>query len=218
MKAKDNLKGKARLCRAHAENECQSFNDEEEKTVVSEFEKGETAKYFRNNGRYVIGLVVKRLEVIKKGEKPYPLRPFDAETMARLLSTCTEAPYDAKGFDENLSDEETVKLYESGNLVHEGYSTSAETSASELQRELCYALYEYATAAAVYAKHISSGSLLEWAEMVDILEDHLRWLFPSMNSNKALRIVELEKSAANRLRLDMVIAGLPPYKKAKKGR
>jgi len=210
---KQDLHERAESYRTSAYDECQYFNEEAERDAVAEFEKGETAKYFQNNALYVTGLVLKRLEAAKDGALTFPLRPYDAETIARLLSACTEAVYDAKGFDENLSDEETVKAWDANELVSGGYSTSAETPATQMQCDLRTALYEYATAAATYAKHIGSASLLEWAEMVDILDNRERWMFAQLSQDKALRVIELEKSAANRLRLDKIAAELPPFYK-----
>jgi len=210
---KQDLHERAESCRMSASDECQDFNEEAEREAVDEFEKGETAKYFKENALYVTGLAVSRLEAAKKGEIPFPFRPYDAETIARLLSACTEAFYVAKEFDENLSDEETVEAWNANDLVNDGYSTSAETPATQMQRDLREALKEYATAAATYAKHIGSASLLEWAEMIDILDDRKRWMFAQLSQDKALRVIELEKSAANRLRLDKIAAELPPFKK-----
>jgi len=212
------LHKRAKECRMSAADECQDFNEEAEREAVEEFEESETAKYFQENASYVTGLVLKRLEEAKNGALTFPLRPYDAETIARLLSACTEAPYDAKDFDENLSDEETIEAWESNDLVNDGFPTSAETPATQKQSDLREALKEYATAAATYAKHIGSASLLEWAEMIDILDNRKRWLFSQLSQDKALRVIELEKTAANRLRLDKIAAELPPFKKPRAGK
>lgn len=200
-------------CRRLAQVECDYFNQDAEQQAIEEFEKGETAQYFQENARYVTGLVLSRLESAKNCEMPSPLRPYDAETIARLLSACTEAPYEAKDFDENLSDEETVEAWNANKLVDGIYATSAATSATQKQSDLREAMKEYATAAAIHAKHIGSASLLEWAEMIDILGNSEQWLFAQLPQDKALRVIELEKSAAKRLRLDKIIAELPPFKK-----
>jgi len=210
---KQDLHERAENCRRSASDECQDSNEEAEREAIEEFEKGETAKYFQENALYTTGLVLKRLESAKNGAQTFPLRPYDAETIARLLSACTEAYYYAKDFDENLSDEATVEAWSANDLVNDGYSTSAQTSATRMQRDLREALREYATAAATYAKHIGSASLLEWAEMIDILDNRERWTSAQLSQEKSLRVIELEKSAANRLRLDKIAAELPPFRK-----
>jgi len=186
------------------EREIIAYNAAQAARAVEEFEQGETADYFRENAGYVTGLVVTRLKAIEQGKPPFPLRPYDAETLARLMAAQTDAVYDAKGFD--------------GEEVRDGYTTSADTPTAEKQRKLRDALVAYARAAASYAKRIGSASLLSWAEIIDILENRSSAFFPYIGKADALRLIELEKPAADRLRLDKIVAELPASKPAKKAK
>lgn len=209
-----NLHQKAEVCRTAVRESCDERNFESERQAIDEFEQGEVAKYFRENAAYVTGLVVSRLEDMKAGKPTFPFRPFDAETLVRLLSVDTTVYYEACGFDEDLGDAETVEADATDDLIQDGWSSFADTPTTEKQNKLRDALLEYARCAAVSAKRIGSASLLDWAGIIDILENKRVNYSVRVRQEDALRLVELQKSAADRLRLDKIIAALPKPKKS----
>jgi len=215
----DDLHERAEECRRNASLACDDQNAETAAAAVEEFEQGEIAKYFRENASYVTGLVVSRLKEMQADNPTYPFRPFDAETLVRLLSADTVVEYESCGLDEDLSDEETIEADETDDLIQDGWSSTATTPTSDAQDKLCNALHEYAQCAAVSAKRLASASLLDWAGILDILENKRVIYASHIAQADALRLVELHNSAADRLRLDRIIAALPsPEKSVKKVR
>jgi len=206
--AKD-LKERARQCRKQARIVCDEKNLEAALEAIDEFEQGEVAKYFADNADYVTGLAVARLRDMQADKPTFPFRPFDAETLVRLLSAYTVADYQGYAVREDLDDTQIVEGAENNTLIDGGWSMTVETPTTKLQDKLRAALREYAQCAAVAAKRIDSASLLDWAGVIDIIENWHGLYSAKVREEDALRLVELHRSAADRLRLDKIIANLP---------
>lgn len=211
---KNDISKRAAQARAAAEEECAAFNDAAEEKALEAYSKSDAAKYLRSNAAYATGLLVRRAEIAAGGGRTFPLRPFDAETIARLLTVNPRLSYVGKTFDDELSDEETLEAELAGTLVTDDAVVSIASPASAAVRRLRDAFAEYVRAAAVYAKHVRSESLLLWAEMADFLESAAEKHAP-IGHDDAVRLIELEKRAADRLRLDRFVDGLPPFKAKK---
>lgn len=205
---KPTLRVKMMTVRDAADRECEVANEAAEAEAQAEFERGEVAEYFRENAGYITGLAVKRMEAVKKGEPTFPFRLFDAETMARLLSANTVAEYTEKGYDDRQTDAELQKAMERGLLLSDRGVMTTTTPTTLVQMRLRLALLSYVKEAASYAKRIASASLVEWAEIIDILTNRSGRYSTCCGNDDAVRIIELEKSAADRLRLDKIISEL----------
>ena len=220
-KTPESLAERAKCIRDEAERICEERNNELEDAAREEFVKGEAANFIRRNAKYVTGLLVARLGLAQAGKAFTSLRPFDAETLFRLLTTTPFAVYDCWMADVDQSDEEVDGLDAEDLLVLSGTGFGY-TAESTLMDSLIDAFTAYARAAAIYAKHIRSTSLLEWVEILDILNANGNaWMRECFSEENAHRLIELEASAAKRLHLERIAAALPafhakkPAKKAK---
>ena len=183
------------------------YNEETERLAGEAFLKSPVAKLYEREFEYVLGLIVARMKALKAGEEPLPIRPFDADILNRLLSANTIVTYPVAEYDAK----------EGG--ITDSLMGETWTFATHQQKSLIEAFLEYATAGAVYAKHIKSTSVRLWARLLDLLQQHHKRTYSRCFDGEADELLRLEHIAVERLRRDMIIEALPPFKKARrKGR
>lgn len=212
----ESLHERAEACRAWARAACEKRNMAAEKAALARFEKGPVAKLFREECKRAIGILVFQMKGIRVGECPEPFGEQDDISLERLLSATTTAECSGWSYDVLLSDEETVRKRRAHTLLRDNGTSVAQTDASRLQSLLRKALFDFAFAAAVYAKHTKSASILQWAEILDTLGRVCPDFAYAFSAAKAARLVALKNAASDCLRFEEIVARLPSFGVRKK--
>lgn len=188
-------------------DQIESYNQESERLACEAFANSPVAKLYKEEFEYVLGLIVSRMRALKSGEKPFPFRGYDADTFNRLLSAQTIVSYPVAEYDEQ------------NEIVDDTFIGETWTKEAQQQASLVQAFLEYATAGAIFAKHIKSTSVRLWARLIDKLQQIQNRTYRRCEDEEADELVGLERLAVDRLRRDMIVEALPPFRKVRaKGR
>jgi len=185
--------------------------------AIDAFDKA-TAELFKTDGAYMIGVITKKAEAAKKGMPVYPFSDAQAEKLSKLLSAKTCVYF--KSWDIDTDKDESDMSLDADDYIDKSYTGIVSTEATDVQGVIVGSLISYATAGIALAKSINSRSADNWALIVDILRQLkiVKSYFRELDNDNCAKLIENEQIAANRLRLDLIIVGVEPYKATKQAK
>ena len=204
-------------------NEVFAYNRDAEKKALEAFLAGpasELAPVIQG----VRDVLEGRLACVREGKAPAPLADYPANEMVRALSTRTYTKYMGRCVPDGFEDEDSHDI-DIATLRGEvtPFEFSALPKLHDEWQEMVKEFAAYLHAAAVFAKSIASASarlyLRAWLILdatIDLDDDFSFYPWQELSADEAQQVVRLERLATRRLKVDVLLAGLPAFAPAGK--
>jgi len=179
--------------------------------------KAEEFILIREETDYLIGELLKRKADIDAGRLFQPMWPYDMDNVARIFATVTRLTFDGWAYDKSLSDERLAQL---GQMALSRTAPLATFSKEfDMRIALVTAYIDYVRSAASLAKHLQSPTARIWAKMLleldTVLNGAKHGYALGADITESKQLCDLQRPAADELRIDITLAGIPSFNPAK---